>query len=136
MRLRPEVPSDSFAAINHCYQASASPVGFGLTQVTLPANLNVPALLPQYQELECMESASLGWVSGNTVWSPTPLPDGTWHWNVEFGMGDCPAGCTCFLHFDLEVTEAGVVTELSVDLVPPDCGPQLGCWWVPPCPPF
>ncbi len=135
--LQAGMPTAAFDALNFCFQATASPqLAGGSVWVDLPDNLNLPALAARYEALEAVESVYPSWMFGGTRWTPTPMPDGTWHWSIEFGMGDCPSGCTCYLFFELEVTEPGDVNVLSVDLVPPDCGPQLGCWWVPPCPPW
>lgn len=113
--LMENTPLDAYLCLNEYYQVTDAVNGYdNWWQLTLPGNVNTPALIEEYQALNEVIFAELLYIiGGDDFWVPTPLGDGVWRWEVDDGWFDCYDGCDCHRLYVFETDEAGNVTLID-----------------------
>ncbi len=113
------LPLDDYQCLNAYYQVIDEdvlfPSGNGVWYVlTLAGQLNIAALASVYQALPEVEFAEPDFmIGGAKFWTPTPLANGAWRWDVDDGFLDCFDGCDCHRLYTFRTSATGVVSLLS-----------------------
>lgn len=84
--------------------------------LTFGGNINIPALAQEYVSLAAVEFGDPNFmIGGQNFWTPTPLGDGIWSWEIDDGWHDCFDGCDCHRVYTIETDAEGNVTVIDIN---------------------
>ncbi|MCK4873165.1 MAG: hypothetical protein KAS72_10605 [Phycisphaerales bacterium] len=108
-----------YRCLNEYYQVTDEEHLFGTWYLlTFAGKLNVEALAVIYVALpEIQYAEPNGLMGGENFWTPSPLGDGIWRWEIDDGFMDCFDGCDCHRYYVFETDEDGTVTLISYEEV-------------------
>ena len=102
--------------LNRYYQADvfwSSQIFPGEHGLQFCDNLNMPLIATEYQQVDGVLRAEIGYAIGGGDWIEIEFFDAFARYTLVDGSGDCPAGCTCERVWIVDVLDTGDVTLVS-----------------------
>ena len=110
-------PQQDYLCLNEFYQVTNEDHLFSNWYVlTFADDLNILALVGVYMEaVSVLFAEQNGIFGGQNFWSPTPLNDGIWLWNIDDGWTDCFDGCDCHRVYTIQTDAKGNVDIMNIE---------------------